>query len=185
MRATRSRTSAAAASGSRPTQNSIVTEERSFWLCEVIWRMPSMPGDRAFDELGDAALDDLVRGALVDRVDRDDRRVDLPDTRAPASCISAASPPTMSSRLTTTRKHGPADEEVGDLHGASEPVRRDQPRRSAAAALAAPAGASRPSVRWSASACVGGASAAGASGHRRLRIDDLARAAPAARRARR
>ena len=43
MRATRSRTSAAAASGSRPTQNSIVTVERSFWLAEVIWRMPSSP----------------------------------------------------------------------------------------------------------------------------------------------
>ena len=43
IRATRSRTSAAAASGSRPTWNSIVTVERSFWLAEVICRMPSRP----------------------------------------------------------------------------------------------------------------------------------------------
>ena len=42
-RDTASRTSEVAASGSRETSNSMETEERSFWLWDVIWRMPSMP----------------------------------------------------------------------------------------------------------------------------------------------
>jgi len=42
-RETASRTSEAASSGLRDTSNSIETEERSSWLCDWIWLMPSIP----------------------------------------------------------------------------------------------------------------------------------------------
>ncbi len=109
------------------------------------------PRDRAFDELGDAALDDLVRGALVGRVDRDDRRVDLRILAHGELHAAPASPPTMSSRLTTTENTGRRMKRSETCMARQNPfdvisrgVRRRRRR--------APAGASRPSVRWSASA---------------------------------
>jgi hypothetical protein len=43
MRETASRTSEAASSGLRETLNWMLTDERSSWLCDEIWSMPSMP----------------------------------------------------------------------------------------------------------------------------------------------
>jgi hypothetical protein len=69
------------------------------------------PGDRALDQFRDAAFDDLVRCALIDRVDRDDRRIDG-RILAHGEAREGHEPADDQQQADHDREHRPADEDV-------------------------------------------------------------------------